>query len=212
MRLRWLCLLLFFLPAWGSPFAQASASKSGRGQSTAAKPRDARTLDETFQWVKQQMEFSGSSHDVSFAEKGYNWHRVTSYANLQLHDCELSIDKTTLSNGRQREVHYTIPLWDLASATYQLDEGNKQFKYTPTVPALFFRNHTKSMHWGRPGSYVATDVVEIEFGRDPGFGRDKMEQLAKGVQHLGELCASQKPAVSEDESAKPAASNETEPN
>jgi hypothetical protein len=22
MRLRWLCLLLFFLPAWGSPFAQ----------------------------------------------------------------------------------------------------------------------------------------------------------------------------------------------
>jgi len=145
------------------------------------------------------MEFSGSSHDVSFPEKGYSWHRVTSYNNLQLHDCQLSIDKTTLSDGRQRDVHYMIPLWDLESATYQLDEGNKQFKYTPAVPALFFRNHTKSMHWGRPGSDVATDFVEIEFGRDPGFGNDKMAQLARGFQHLGDLCASHKPAVPQDE-------------
>ena len=191
MRLRSLCLLVSLLTTGGDLFAQTPA--------LSAKSGDTRTLDETVQWVKQQMEFSGSSHDVSFPEKGYSWHRVTSYNNVQFHDCELSIDKTTLSDGRQRDVHYMIPLWDLESATYQIDEGNKQFKYTPAVQALFFRNHTKSMHWGRPRSYVATDLIEIEFSRDPGFGRDTMEQLVKGFEHLGELCLAHKPVAPVDE-------------
>jgi len=141
------------------------------------------------------MKFSGSSHDISRVDKGLTWHRVTNYNNLQLNNCQLTIDKATLSNGRQRAVVYTIPLWDLSSVTYQVDEGNKQFKYTPPVPALFFRSHTKSMHWGRPRSYVATDLIEIEFGHDPSFGREKITQLGDTFQHLGNLCASQKPQM-----------------
>ena len=197
MRPSVLCLILFIASALVSPFAQTAApsAKSGSGQEMAAKRTDSRTLNETFQSIKRQMKSSGSSHDISRVDKGLTWHRVTNYSNLQLNNCQLTIDKATLSNGRQRAVVYTIPLWDLSSVTYQVDEGNKQFKYTPPVPALFFRSHTKSMHWGRPRSYVATDLIEIEFGRDPAFGREKINQLANAFQHLGNLCASQKPQV-----------------
>jgi|SRR5579863_7339567 len=205
MKLTFFRFLPFLLLVIGWSFAQTvSPAKSG-AEKVAAKRGDSRTPDETFQWIKRQMEFSGSSHDVSYTEKGYNWHRITSYGNLQLRNCQLTIDKTYQNNGRQpREVHYTIPLWDLSSATYQVDEGSNQFKYTPVVPALFFRSHTKSMHWGRPRSYVATDVVEIEFGRNPSFGEEKIEQLAKAFQRLGNLCASHAPKdPSADKSAAP---------
>lgn len=216
MRLRSFPFFLFLLPALASPFAQTPAppAKSGPDQGATAKRGDARTLDETFQWIKKQMKgFSGSSHDVSYPKRGYNWHRVTSY-NLEVHDCQMTIEKTYQNNSRSpRKVHYTIPLWDLASATYEIDKGSEQFKYTPAVPALFLRSHTKSMHWGRPRSYVATNLVEIEFGRDPNFGKDKINQLAKAFQHLGDLCAAQTPKdASADKSAKPSPQKSAAPN
>jgi hypothetical protein len=194
MRLSLLCLLLILPPVFVKAFAQiATPTTPSKGtQMTMAKRSDPRTLDETFQWIKRQMRFSGSAHDVSRADKGYNWHRTTNYSDLQLHSCQLTIDKASVSNDRHREVVYTIPLWDLSSVTYQVDEGSKQFKYTPPVPALFFRSHTKSMHWGRPRSYIATDLIEIEFGRDPNFGKSSIERLGNGFQHLSDLCAAQK--------------------
>ncbi len=201
MRPSVLCLILFLASALVIPFAQSA--KSIYEQGIVAKRGDSRTLNETFLSIKRQMKFSGSTHDVSRADKGYNWHRTTSYSNLQLNNCQLTIDKASVSNGRHREVVYTIPLWDLNSVTYQVDEGSKQFKYTPTVPALFFRNRTKSMHWGRPRSYVATDLIEIEFGRDPGFGKEKIIQLGDAFQHLGNLCASQKPQMPAGKPSKP---------
>jgi hypothetical protein len=199
------------------PFSQTESpsAKSGRDQGATAKRGDARTLDETFHWIKQQMEgFSGSSHDVSYPKRGYNWHRVTSYGNLEFHDCQITIEKTYQNNSRSpRKVRYTIPLWDLASATYEVDKGSEQFKYTPAVPALFLRSHTKSMHWGRPRSYVATNLVEIEFGRDSSFGKDKINQLAKAFQHLGDLCAAQSPKdATADQSAKPSPQKSVAPN
>jgi len=192
-----LFLILFLASALVSPAAQTAttSAKSGYGQGMVAKRGDSRTLNETFLSIKRQMKFSGSSHNISRADKGYNWHRATSYSNLQLNSCQLTIDKASVSNDRHREVVYTIPLWDLSSVTYQVDEGSKQFKYTPTVPALFFRNHTKSMHWGRPRSYVATDLIEIEFGRDPSVGKEKIIQLGDAFQHLGNLCVSQKQQI-----------------
>lgn len=201
MRPSLLSLILLLAPALASPAAQTAASTKS-GQVTTAKRGDSRTLNETFLSIKRQMKFSGSSHDVSRADKGYNWHRTTSYSNLELNNCQLAINKASVSNDRHREVIYTIPLWDLSSVTYQVDEGSKQFKYTPTVPALFFRSRTKSMHWGRPRSYVATDLIEIEFGRDPSFGKEKIVQLGDAFQHLGSLCASQKPQVPASKSSK----------
>ena len=202
MRPSTLCLILFLTPALVIPAAQAAASTKS-GQVTVAKRGDSRPLNETFQSIKRQMKFSGSSHDVSRADKGYNWHRTTSYSNLQFDNCQLTIDKASVSNDRHREVIYTIPLWDLNSVTYQVDEGSKQFKYTPTVPALFFRSRTKSMHWGRPRSYVATDLIEIEFGRDSSFGKEKIIQLGDAFQHLGNLCAAQRPKAPTEKSSKP---------
>lgn len=201
MKLRLFCSFLFLLPALTTSFAQSAASsstKDGNNQGSVTTRGDSRTLDETFQWIKQQMEFSGSSHDIFYPEEAHNWHRVTTYSNLVLHDCALTIDKTAQSNDIQRKAKYTIALGDLSSAAYQIDEGSKQFKYTPAVPALFLRSHTKSMHWERPGSYVATDLIEIEFGRDPSFGKDKIDQLAGAFLHLGELCAAQTPRPSEN--------------
>ena len=205
MRSSLFCFLLFLLPALTNSFAQTPAAsvKSGHGHAMVTKQDDSRTLSETFQWIEQQMKFSGSSYDISRADKGYNWHRLTSYGNLQLRDCQMTIDKSSQSYGRQREIQYTIPLWDLSSATYQIDKGSKQFKYTPVVPGLFFRAHTKSMHWGRPRSYIATNLVEIEFGRDQNFSRDKINQLGGAFLHLRDLCASQRPHASADKSAKP---------
>jgi hypothetical protein len=201
MRPSTLCLILFLTPALASPAAQTATSAKS-GLVTVAKRGDSRTLNGTFLSIKRQMKFSGSSHDVSRADKGYNWHRTTSYSNLQLDNCQLTIDKTSVSNDRHREVIYTIPLWDLNSVTYQVDEGSKQFKYTPTVPALFFRSRTKSMHWGRPRSYVATDLIEIEFGRDSSFGKEKIIQLGDAFQHLGNLCAAQRLQIPTGKSSK----------
>ena len=204
MRPSLLCLTLLLASTLASSDAQTAttSTKSGQGQGLAAKQADSRSLNETFLSIKRQMRFSGSSHDVSRADKGYNWHRTTTYSNLQFNGCQLAIDKASVSNDRHREVIYTIPLWDLGSVAYQVDEGSKQFKYTPAVPALFFRSRTKSMHWGRPRSYVATDLIEIEFGRDPGFGKEKIIQLGDAFQHLASLCASQKPQTPAGKSSK----------
>jgi len=200
MKLGLCCSFLFLLPALATSFAQSTtpSTKDGNNQGSVTTRGDSRSLDETFLWVKKEMEFSGSSHDIFYPEQGYKWHRVTDYSNLELHDCSLTIDKTAQSNDIQRKARYTIVLGDLSSAAYQLDEGSKQFKYTPAVPALFLRSRTKSMHWERPRSYVATDLVEIEFGRDPGFGKDKIDRLAGALLHLRELCASQTPRPSEN--------------
>jgi len=196
MKLSLFCSL-FLLAALTTSLAQqaATTTKNGTYQGSVTARGDSRTLDETFQWIKREMEFSGSSHDISYPEQGYNWHRVTGYSNLELHNCSLTVDKTTQSGDRQRKAKYTIALEDLSSAAYQLDEGSKQFKYTPAVPALFLRSRTKSMHWERPRSYVATDLIEIEFGRDPGFGKDRIDRLAEALLHLGDLCAAQAPPV-----------------
>lgn len=164
-----------------------------------AKHEGPRSLNATFMWIKRQMKSSGSSHDVSRADRGLKWHRVTSYDNLQLNNCELTIDMSAVSNGRTRQLLYSIPMGDLATATYQVDEGNLQFKYTPVVPALFLRSHTKSMHWGRTGQEVpgkenvATDLVELEFGSVPSFGQKKIEKLGNAFMHMANLCASQAP-------------------
>jgi hypothetical protein len=164
-----------------------------------AKHNDLRSLNATFLWIKRQMKSSGSLHDISRIDKGNSWHRVTSYDNLQLNNCEMTIEQSSVSYGRQRQLLYIIPLGDLATATYQLDEGNVQFKYTPAVPALFLRSHTKSMHWGRTGQEVpgkesvATDLVELEFGSVPSFGQNKIEKLGNAYMHMANLCAAQTP-------------------
>ena len=203
MRPSLLCLILFLVSTLANSNAQTTTPSTKSGQSQAAAKRaDSRSLNETFLSIKRQMRFSGSAHDVSRADKGYNWHRTTTYSNLQFNSCQLEINKASVSNDRHREVIYTIPLWDISSVAYQVDEGSKQFKYTPAVPALFFRSRTKSMHWGRPRSYVATDLIEIEFGRDPGFGKEKIIQLGDAFQHLASLCAAQKPQTPAAKSSK----------
>jgi hypothetical protein len=162
-----------------------------------AKHDGSRSLNATFLWIKRQMKSSGSSHDISRADRGLKWHRVTTYGNLQLNDCELTIEQSSVSYARQRQLLYTIPLGDLASAAYQLDQGSVQFKYAPSVPALLLRSHTKSMHWGRAGQEVpgkenvATDLVELEFGSVPSFGQNKIEKLGNAFMHMANLCASQ---------------------
>jgi hypothetical protein len=207
MKLTFFRSLVFLLLAPTCCAAQTAApAKQSSPDKATTRRRDSRTLDETLQWIKRQMESSGSSHNVSYPEKRYKWHRVTSYGNLQLHDCQLTIEKTYQNNARPpRKVRYTIPLRDLSSANYEVDEGNEQFKYTPVVSVLFFRSNTKSMHWGRGRTYAATDLIEIEFGSDPSFGKDKIDQLGKAFLHLRDLCAArarkEQPA---DKSASPA--------
>lgn len=167
------------------------------------KAPDSRNIDETFHWIKQQVEaYSGSAYQVSYAEKGYMWHHTNSYHDLRLNDCVMVFDQTYQNNARDpRSVEYTVGLWDLASASYEIDSGNKQFQYTPGIPALFLRSHSNSMHWTRPRTYMPTNLAEIEFGRDPSFGKDKIDELAKAFRHLGDLCLSHAPK--NDQSVKP---------
>jgi hypothetical protein len=201
MKLRLFCFGIFLFSDLVTPFAQTAAPpvNSGQTHEAMATHDSSRSLNATFLWIKRQMKSSGSSHDVSRADRGLKWHRVTSYDNLQLNNCELTIEQSSVSYGRQRQLLYTIPLGDLATATYQVDEGNVQFKYTPAVLALFLRSHTKSMHWGRTGQEVpgkenvATDVVELEFGSVPSFGPDKIKELGNAFMHMADLCAAQAP-------------------
>jgi len=195
MKLRsfWLFLILLFVLA--SSFAQvpATSGKSGPPQGAAAERGDLRSVSETFEWIQQQIKFSGSSIDVSERDgKTPPWRHDTSYDNLQLAGCELKIDELTVSTIRgeaiNRTAHLNIDLSDLVSSTYKLDEGSEQFKYTPPRPTIEFKSHTKSMHWTRPKSYFQTDSLEIRFGADPSFGEGKIKLLAKAFQHLADVC------------------------
>jgi hypothetical protein len=175
-----------------------SPAKSNKGSATATVPGDSRTLDDTFGWIQRQVEkSSGSSYQVTYSEKGYKWHHTNAYGNVQLNECVMVFDQTFQNNARPpRGIQYSVPLWDLASATYEVDRGSKQFKYDPGIAALFLRSHSKSMHWKRPKTYVATDLVEIEFGPASSLNQAKVNKVAKAFMHLGALCASQAPKSS----------------
>jgi hypothetical protein len=171
-----------------------AANKSNSPDVSTSKI-DNRSLEATFQWIQQQVEkHSGSSYEVSYPEKGYSWHHTNAYGNLQLNQCVMMIDQTYQNNSRpQRGFQYSVPLWDLASASYDVDGGNQQFKYKPGVAALYLRTRTKSMHWKRPKAFVATDLVELEFGTASTANQAIVDSVGRAFMHMQALCAAQAP-------------------
>jgi hypothetical protein len=191
----WLFLMLLF--PLTSSFAQtpAPSGENASALGAAGKGEDSRSAGETFEWIKQQMKFSVASYDVSLRDgKGTPWHIDKRNENLQLTGCQLKILELPVATYRdkpkpmQRSAHITMDLSDLASATYMLDDGTKQFKYTPPVPTLMLKSHTKSMTWTRPKNYLPIDNYGIGFGADPSFGQAKIELLAQAFQHLADVC------------------------
>jgi len=198
MKLRYLFgSLLLSITAAVAQDAPPAAKLAIHKASAPVKTKDTRTLDDTFQWVKQQIDSSsGSSYQVTYLDKGYEWHHTNSYVNLQMADCQMVIDQVFRNNQRpENHLKYTVPLWDIASADYELNHGTKQFKYTPAVPALFLHSRNSQFHWTKPKTFYPTKLVEIQFGRDPNFTRAKIVQLGNAFMHLQELCAPMAPAT-----------------
>jgi hypothetical protein len=189
--------------------AQANTSNSApRRSSTSAQTNspsgnDPHSIDETLRWITGQVDkFGGSSYQVTYPTRGYTWHHSNAYDNLKISGCVMTFEQRYQNNARPaRAIRYSVPLADLASATYQADRGSRQFHYRPGIAALFLRSHTKSMHWSRPKTNVATDLAEIEFGAESSANEARVNRVGKAFMYLQSLCASQTPKTSSLESA-----------
>ncbi len=185
----------------------------------AASPADHRSLEETLLWIQQQFEkYAGATYKVTAdsGEKQHSWTSKNTYTDVKFESCKVTFTHHhQMNEGRIVNVGCTIPLWDISSVGYKMDDGvhngNQYFHYAPLVPSLWINTRGRSIHWARPRVAMDTDVADLDFGGDltgkPGPTMENtMEGIAKAFQHAVDLCAAQAP---KNESSASGTSNST---
>jgi hypothetical protein len=165
-------------------------------QPKAAPPTESAGLDETLAWLTQELNRSaGATYMVKVTSgpaQGESWTSKNGYRRFAHDKCALSYEQTRQKDDlRVRTIQFTIPLADVASASYRLDDGSEgtRFLYSSKIPELSIKTRTESIRWSRGSGPMPAGEADIQFGGDPRASQARIQRLAKAVMRAAALCA-----------------------
>jgi hypothetical protein len=158
---------------------------------------DARSMDQTVAWIKQHLiALPNVQYQVTVTSgpvKGTSWKSTNTYRDFEINNCELTYQQTNQKDtNKVRSFLCKVPLWDVASAVYKLDDGSEgtRFLYSSKIPELVLRTRSTSIRWIRQNGSIPANEADIQFGSDPKFGEDTIKELARSFMHAASLCSS----------------------